>query len=1034
MKEQKLDTNFNGKNKHRFAMFGTLAFIALVALSGISFKSNEKAIADNPTFYFSASSSCSDSAPSLTKPTGNSPALPPLYLCVDGDNEGTGLLGAELNITYSTEYIQVTGISCSTFDTCIDLSEEETMKILAASGPADEGGTPVKTQQKLANINVNLLKEGVTKLVFTVSQIIDENEEVKVRNATSLNLTISGEAEEEPEEETKESEEEIPADCNNGKIDAGEDCDPAAASSSWKYTSCLDSGFDGGPLSCSDTCKLDYTACEGAPPGVCGNGIVEPGEDCDDANFRDGDGCSAVCIAEEGFEPAVEPPVVPPEEPRVGGSDLTNVSVNVQYPATSIAKGSSIQIFAFAYFADGSSQSVTSCFPCPTNGSDIRNGSVTYHVRGPGRFAGNYLYANSDANVGDTITFSATYNDNKSGISKTSASENLTVTAERPTEEEVVKPVVEPAVEPVTEPTEGATPTEPEGEGSMRGAAPLTPSEAISQAASTLSEQTSQGSVEFEVTAKPADDICVQNYSNETDTDGDGLTDRTECYIKTDPAKSDSDGDSCWDGDEINQFYTSPLNASDCSIETKTEDSVIITDPQPGWIVKKVEVSGITPKNSTSVAAVVFSAEYKSLKAAIDALKTVMADRDDASISTLETAISDLQTFTDTYSAYEYDELANAMDSLKTKVESVKGINKWLINRMNFQASVDYLNSKLTEPIYLGNTADLPEAALGENTAKKFHIVTDQTLQDNKLYDVVAIASLSGGETKTSNPVRFSVDSTLDSAKPIPRSIGGEVIPYGSVALKGILIDGVLAANDNGTAEVQIKDQKPVISGDTEYGSQVFAIWESIVLTSSVISDSEQGAFAIQAPRNLEDNTAHTVTLYALKTDETGQKMRSEDVNVFFRVKTQVLPWGLVFGGFGTALALILLLFVIKRRMKNKAMAKAEAQAKIEEAEKVYTAVSAPVQAVAKQAPYVPEKAERYEEIVKKPIFQALEQAPVKPVQPAQVSYVPNKEEFLKETLMHTDEETIHEAEKELEYSMHKLDAAMHKFDEDRHI
>src|SRR5690606_7249784 len=31
--------------------------------------------------------------------------------------------------------------------------------------------------------------------------------------------------------------------------------------------------------------------------GVCGNGIVDPGEDCDDQNFDDSDACLSTCVA-----------------------------------------------------------------------------------------------------------------------------------------------------------------------------------------------------------------------------------------------------------------------------------------------------------------------------------------------------------------------------------------------------------------------------------------------------------------------------------------------------------------------------------------------------------------------------------------------------------------------------------------------------------------------------------------------------------------------------------------------------------------
>lgn len=34
------------------------------------------------------------------------------------------------------------------------------------------------------------------------------------------------------------------------------------------------------------------------PPVACGNSVIEPPEECDDGNLLDGDGCSAVCVAE----------------------------------------------------------------------------------------------------------------------------------------------------------------------------------------------------------------------------------------------------------------------------------------------------------------------------------------------------------------------------------------------------------------------------------------------------------------------------------------------------------------------------------------------------------------------------------------------------------------------------------------------------------------------------------------------------------------------------------------------------------------
>jgi cysteine-rich repeat protein len=66
--------------------------------------------------------------------------------------------------------------------------------------------------------------------------------------------------------------------CGNGTVEAGEQCDDGNTADG-----------DG----CSASCTI-----ETAPLPECGNGIVEPGEQCDDGNTTRGDGCSASCTTE----------------------------------------------------------------------------------------------------------------------------------------------------------------------------------------------------------------------------------------------------------------------------------------------------------------------------------------------------------------------------------------------------------------------------------------------------------------------------------------------------------------------------------------------------------------------------------------------------------------------------------------------------------------------------------------------------------------------------------------------------------------
>jgi len=66
-------------------------------------------------------------------------------------------------------------------------------------------------------------------------------------------------------------------DCGNGTIDAGEECDDG-------------NNYNGD--GCSSVCRIEKVS------ATCGNGQVEPGEGCDDGNKVDGDGCSAKCTVE----------------------------------------------------------------------------------------------------------------------------------------------------------------------------------------------------------------------------------------------------------------------------------------------------------------------------------------------------------------------------------------------------------------------------------------------------------------------------------------------------------------------------------------------------------------------------------------------------------------------------------------------------------------------------------------------------------------------------------------------------------------
>ena len=91
----------------------------------------------------------------------------------------------------------------------------------------------------------------------------------------------------------------VSAVCGNGVIEGSEQCE----GNNFNGSTCQSFGFTQGLLTCSG-CAIDTSGCYtpggggGGVTFVCGNGIQEGGEQCDDGNTSGGDGCSAFCRKE----------------------------------------------------------------------------------------------------------------------------------------------------------------------------------------------------------------------------------------------------------------------------------------------------------------------------------------------------------------------------------------------------------------------------------------------------------------------------------------------------------------------------------------------------------------------------------------------------------------------------------------------------------------------------------------------------------------------------------------------------------------
>ena len=132
------------------------------------------------------------------------------------------------------------------------------------------------------------------------------------------------------------------ANCGDGKITANEQCDLGADNGTNKgcsATCTIDAGWvcianvchqtvcgDGIPEGneqcddhnlvpydgCSPSCAVEPVCNRGTCTAVCGDGLKFPQEECDDGNLQNGDGCSSGCRLETGFNCRADTQGLPP--------------------------------------------------------------------------------------------------------------------------------------------------------------------------------------------------------------------------------------------------------------------------------------------------------------------------------------------------------------------------------------------------------------------------------------------------------------------------------------------------------------------------------------------------------------------------------------------------------------------------------------------------------------------------------------------------------------------------------------------------
>ncbi len=853
------------------------------------------------------------------------------------NGSGDTFYGAEGHLTYDSSKITVTDVSFGTciFDSCVDLSEEGTVKLLAASGPT---GMTVSSQQNLATVSVTPIASGNLSLSFSRSDVINASQEVVAGgydpesitiadetgavcgdgvvegtevcdedgdttdagtcNADCSALTFCGDNTVQDPNGAAESET-----CDDGNNDDGDGCSAICA---FEPDVC-GNGVLEGVEQCDDGNTLDSdgcsSICELEQPAVCGNSSLEAGEQCDDGNTTNGDGCSSICETEAGAEVCGNNIVEAAEQCDDGNTDNgdgcssicenelpaapedpTLVDITFTVPGT-VQTGNTAQLITFAEFSDGSSVNVTSpntnpglsyssnnvgvanlsCSVCSTvlgntvgsatitasytvdDVTVVKNGSITVTAPPAPVCGDNNVDAGEQCDDGNT-----TNGDGCSSICEIEAPE-------------------EPAEEPEEEP-EAPEVGDPDEEDPVLPAAPEDPevADAVEEVEQVLEEEETQQEPALEIEAPTLEEIdqCSAEFEETNDEDNDGLSDRMECYLGTDHENQDTDGDTCNDGDEVNQLSTNPL-VEDCSVAdpvTAMFESVAITDPQPGWILPNDQPSFrvIAPVNATSISLVAVPTE----------------------------------------------------------------------------------DSEATASVAIGPFTEMNETLVSGLDASDFQVTSEdytETFADGD-YTLVAVAKRTDGSSVTSTPILMTIDGSYSVDKPVPRTLSDVDLPeegsnleawvQSAFAQPEVHAQPIVQAQYDPNNPVEINELRPFVSGDSEFGSQVFAVWNSLVLTSSVISDSVAGEFNIQAPRDLEADEPHRVNLYAIK-DFNGNKVRSDSVNVYFRIKTVPFPTQNIFWLLLLLISALVAIKEARERLMNKGGNKVVTQ-KVAAAEALY--------------------------------------------------------------------------------------------------